>query len=83
MVKLSYISAFGPKTRKNLKKKGSKVIFTSVINLKSISCKSLGATEHTKSCHKKFDWLHLELHESLEIKHLEVKTATINLKLYY
>lgn len=44
---------------------------------------SLGATEHTKSCHKKFDWLHLELHESLEIKHLEVKTATINLKLYY
>ena len=44
---------------------------------------SLGATEHTKSCHKKFDWLHLELHESLEIKHLEVKTTTINLKLYY
>ena len=56
---------------------------------------SLGATEHTKSCHEKFDWLHLEtlvklktllekqLHESFEIKHLEVKTATINLKLYY
>ena len=21
---------------------------------------SLGATEHTKSCHEKFDWLHLE-----------------------
>ena len=40
MVKLSYISVFGPKTRKKLKKKESKVIFTSVISLKSISCKN-------------------------------------------
>ena len=40
MVKLSQISVFGPKTRKKLRKKGSKVIFTSVVNLKSISCKN-------------------------------------------
>ena len=40
MVKLSYISVFGSKTRKKLKKKESKVIFTSVISLKSISCKN-------------------------------------------
>ena len=46
---------------------------------------SSGATKHTKSCHEKFDWLHLEtlakfknlrqkeISESLEIKHLEIK----------
>ena len=47
---------------------------------------SSGTTEHTKSCHEKFDWLHLqtlakfktflqkEIRESLPIKHLEIKT---------
>ena len=56
---------------------------------------SSGATEHTQSYHEKFDWLHLEtvakfktllekeIRESLQIKHLEVKTEFVIVLIHF
>ena len=128
------IPIIGPKIRKELRKTGCRVIFTSAAKLKNILCnnkskllpnsypgvyklsydcggeyiretkkrlltrsiehqedsmtgkwKGLGATEHSKECHGRFDWLHAKtlaklsniherkLRESLEINNLEAK----------
>ena len=130
IVKLPWIPIIGPKIRKELRKTGCKVIYTSATKLKNILCNNIskllpnsypgvyelscdcgvkyigetknrsiehqedsmtgkweasGATEHSKDCHGRFNWLHpkalaklsnihgRKIRESLEINNLETK----------